>query len=103
MRGRTGRPGGRLKVISPGEQLTLGTLQVELFPVCHSIPDAVGLIIHTPVGTVVHSGDFKVDYTPVDNHISRTVPFYELDTGLYFDRETKFQGGNFRQSLEPRA
>jgi len=59
--------GARLKVISPGEQFTLGTFKVELFPVCHSIPDAVGLIIHTPVGTVVHSGDFKVDYTPVDN------------------------------------
>jgi ribonuclease J len=59
--------GARLKVISPGEQFTLGQFKVELFPVCHSIPDAVGLIIYTPVGTVVHSGDFKLDYTPVDN------------------------------------
>jgi ribonuclease J len=38
---------------------------VRFFHVCHSIPDAVGLVIHTPVGTVVHSGDFKLDYTPV--------------------------------------
>jgi len=37
---------------------------VEIFPVCHSIPAAVGLIIDTPVGIVVHSGDFKLDYTP---------------------------------------
>ena len=59
--------GAKLKVISPGEQFTLGQFKVELFPVCHSIPDAVGLIIYTPVGTVVHSGDFKVDYTPVDS------------------------------------
>lgn len=59
--------GARLKVISPGEQFTLGQFKIELFPVCHSIPDAVGLIIYTPVGTVVHSGDFKLDYTPVDN------------------------------------
>jgi len=59
--------GARLKVISPGEQLTLGKFKVELFPVCHSIPDSVGLIIYTPVGTVVHSGDFKLDYTPVDS------------------------------------
>ena len=59
--------GARLKVISPGEQFTLGQFKVEFFPVCHSIPDAVGLIIYTPVGTVVHSGDFKLDYTPVDN------------------------------------
>jgi len=59
--------GAKLKVISPGEQFTLGQFKVEFFPVCHSIPDAVGLIIYTPVGTVVHSGDFKIDYTPVDS------------------------------------
>lgn len=59
--------GARLKIISPGEQFTLGQFKIEFFPVCHSIPDAVGLIIYTPVGTVVHSGDFKLDYTPVDN------------------------------------
>ncbi|TET67594.1 MAG: ribonuclease J, partial [Dehalococcoidia bacterium] len=55
----------KLKVVAPGEQVTLGKFKVEFFPVCHSIPDAVGLIIDTPVGIVVHSGDFKLDYTPV--------------------------------------
>ena len=55
----------KLKVVSPGEQVTLGKFKIEFFLVCHSIPDAVGLIIHTPVGIVVHSGDFKLDYTPV--------------------------------------
>ena len=55
----------KLEVVSPGEQITLGKFKVEFFPVCHSIPDATGLIIHTPVGIVVHSGDFKLDYTPV--------------------------------------
>ena len=55
----------KLEVVSPGEQVTLGKFKVEFFPVCHSIPDATGLIIHTPVGIVVHSGDFKLDYTPV--------------------------------------
>ncbi|HEY82580.1 MAG TPA: ribonuclease J [Dehalococcoidia bacterium] len=55
----------KLKEVSPGEQVTLGKFRFEFFPVCHSIPDAVGLIIHTPAGVVVHSGDFKLDYTPV--------------------------------------
>ena len=55
----------KLKVMPPNGQFTLGKFRVEFFPVCHSIPDSVGLIINTPVGTVVHSGDFKLDYTPV--------------------------------------
>jgi len=63
---RRAHSGAKLKVITPGETFTLGRFKIEFFPVCHSIPDAVGLIIHTPVGTVVHSGDFKIDYTPVD-------------------------------------
>jgi ribonuclease J len=58
--------GAKLKVIPFGGQVTLGRFRVEFFPVCHSIPDAAGLIIHTPIGTIVHSGDFKLDYTPVD-------------------------------------
>jgi len=58
--------GAKLGVVPPGGQITLGKFKVEFFPVCHSIPDSVGLIIYTPVGTVVHSGDFKLDYTPVD-------------------------------------
>jgi len=58
--------GASLKVVPPGGDVTLGKFRVEFFPVCHSIPDSSGLIIYTPVGTVVHTGDFKLDYTPVD-------------------------------------
>jgi ribonuclease J len=58
--------GAKLKVIPFGSQITLGKFKVEFFPVCHSIPDAAGLIISTPIGTIIHSGDFKLDYTPVD-------------------------------------
>ena len=55
----------KLKVIPSNGQFTLGKFKVEFFPVCHSLPDSVGLIINTPVGIMVHSGDFKLDYTPV--------------------------------------
>ena len=65
LRERKAFSGTRLKTIPPGGQVTLGRFRVEFFPVCHSIPDSVGLIIHTPVGVVVHSGDFKLDHTPV--------------------------------------
>jgi len=58
--------GAKLKLVSPGMKVSLGKFTVEFFPVCHSIPDAVGLIISMPMGTVVHSGDFKLDFTPVD-------------------------------------
>ncbi len=49
-----------------GDTLDLGPFSVETFHVCHSIPDGVGLGINTPVGLIVHSGDFKFDHTPVD-------------------------------------
>ncbi len=54
-----------LKVVTPGSKVQLGDLAIEFFAVCHSIPDSVGLIIHTPQGIIVHSGDFKLDHTPV--------------------------------------
>lgn len=52
-------------VVDSESKVKLGSFTIEFFPVCHSIPDSVGLIIHTPVGIVVHSGDFKLDYTPI--------------------------------------
>jgi len=57
--------GAKLETIATGESFSLGKFRIEFFPVCHSIPDAVGLIINTPIGTIVHSGDFKIDYTPI--------------------------------------
>jgi ribonuclease J len=56
----------QLNVVKPGDSVKLGAFEVEFFHVCHSIPDGAGLIIRTPVGTLVHSGDFKLDQTPVD-------------------------------------
>lgn len=62
-------PEVELKTISVNDTLQLGCFKLEFFRVSHSIADAVGIAIHTPVGTVVHSGDFKIDHTPVDGGV----------------------------------
>jgi len=54
-----------LRIVEPGEQIQLGDFTAEFFRVAHSIPDACGIILHTPLGRVVHTGDFKLDHTPV--------------------------------------
>lgn len=56
----------RLNVIEPHEPFGIGKFKIEFFRVCHSIPDAMGVAIRTPLGTVIHTGDFKIDHTPVD-------------------------------------
>ncbi len=54
-----------LNIVTAGQRISIGGLfDVEFFHVCHSIPDAVGLAIRTPSGLVIHTGDFKFDYTP---------------------------------------
>ena len=57
----------KLNVVKQGQTIVLGKMRVEFIRSCHSIPDSVALAIHTPVGTVVHTGDFKIDYTPIDD------------------------------------
>ena len=57
----------KLKIVNQGQTITLGKIRVEFIRSSHSIPDAVALAIHTPAGTVVHTGDFKIDYTPIDD------------------------------------
>lgn len=60
----------KLNEVNPGETIKLGKhFKVEFIQSSHSIPDSVMLAIHTPVGTVLHTGDFKVDYTPMDGKI----------------------------------
>ncbi|MBQ3073450.1 MAG: ribonuclease J [Ruminococcus sp.] len=54
----------QLNEVKAGERIRLGCIEVEFIHVNHSIPDAVAVALHTPGGTVVHTGDFKVDYTP---------------------------------------
>ncbi len=56
----------KMHEITPSERFKLGHLSAEFFRVCHSIPDAMGIAIRTPLGIVIHTGDFKFDHTPVD-------------------------------------
>ncbi len=57
----------KLKIVNQGDKINLGKMKVEFIRSCHSIPDSVALAIHTPAGVIVHTGDFKIDYTPIDN------------------------------------
>ena len=69
---------GRLKQINAGQKIKLGCFQIEVIRTTHSIPDAVCLCIDTPVGKVFHTGDFKVDLTPVDGEPIDLAKFAEI-------------------------
>jgi ribonuclease J len=55
-----------LHEVHPGDVVDLGEISAEYFNVCHSIPDACGIALRTPAGLAIHTGDFKIDHTPVD-------------------------------------
>jgi ribonuclease J len=67
-----------LRCIRPREHIRLGGLEVEFIRVCHSIADGLGLAIQTPAGLVVHTGDFKLDQTPVDGKLTDLHRFADL-------------------------
>lgn len=54
------------RVVAPRDIVSFGSIQVQFFRVTHSVSDSVGLLIGTPAGTIIHTGDFKLDQTPVD-------------------------------------
>ena len=56
----------KLYTVKQGQTIKLGCFKIEFIQSCHSIPDSVMLAINTPVGTILHTGDFKIDYTPID-------------------------------------
>ena len=68
----------KLVEVAPRQTVKMGCMAVEFVRVNHSIPDAVGIIAHTPAGVVVHTGDFKVDYTPIEGGIMDLARLSEL-------------------------
>jgi len=64
--------------VRPREQVTIGPFGVEFIRVTHSMPDCVALAIHTPEGVIVHTGDFKIDQTPIDGNHFDVHRFAEL-------------------------
>ena len=72
--------GKRLVTVRPRDRVTVGPFSIEFIRVTHSIPDCVALAIHTPAGVVVHSGDFKIDQTPIDGQHFDVHRFAELGT-----------------------
>lgn len=89
--------GAELVVVKPRDVVDIGGFRVEFIRVTHSIVDGVGLGIETPVGRVVHTGDFKIDPTPVDNEVMDLRTFAEYgDRGtliLLSDSTNSAQGG----------
>ena len=73
-------PGDRLQTVKPRQRVTVGPFSIEFIRVTHSMPDCVALAITTPIGTIVHTGDFKIDQTPIDGQHFDLHRFAELGT-----------------------
>ena len=71
-------PGGRLHAVAPRDRVTVGPFTIEFLRVTHSMPDCVAVAVETPVGLLVHTGDFKVDQTPLDGEHFDVHRFAEL-------------------------
>ncbi|WP_296954719.1 ribonuclease J [uncultured Dialister sp.] len=67
-----------LHVVKSGDEFKAGSFKFGFFHVCHSIPDSCGIYLRTPIGTIVHSGDFKFDHSPVDGELTDMYKLAEL-------------------------
>lgn len=67
-----------LNMIETGKEYKIGCFKAGFFHVCHSIPDSCGIYFRTPVGVIVHTGDFKFDHTPVDGQLMDVHKLAEL-------------------------
>lgn len=90
-----------LNVFTPDDVLSLGCFKINFFRVNHSIPDGVGLAIETPAGMVVHSGDFKIDQTPVDGKVmdfSKLAHYGDRGVLLFICDSTNVEREGYTQS-----
>ena len=67
-----------LHVVKSGDEFKAGSFKFGFFHVCHSIPDSCGIYLRTPIGTIVHTGDFKFDHSPVDGEQTDMYKLAEL-------------------------
>src|SRR6187399_1213424 len=70
----------RFRTVKPRETVTIGPFRLEFLRVTHSIPDCLAVALHTPAGVIVHTGDFKIDQTPLDREFFDLHRFGELGT-----------------------
>ena len=71
------------RTIKPGDKISAGAFKLDFIRVNHSIPDAIAIAINTPIGTIIHTGDFKIDHTPVDGQVTEFNKFAEYgDRGV---------------------
>lgn len=71
----------RLKEIAPGKSIQLGPFNLHFVSVSHSIPDGVAVVIDTPLGRIIHTGDFKFDQTPLDSRATDICAFASMASG----------------------
>ena len=91
----------KLIEIKPGDSIQLGCFTVEFFSVNHSIPGAVGIFLQSPAGNVLHTGDFKLDQTPIDGvhtDFSALARFGDIGVDLMMSDSTNAQNSNFTPS-----
>lgn len=91
----------KLCEIKPGQSIKLGSITAEFFAVNHSIPDAVGVFFQSPAGNVLHTGDFKLDQTPIDGvrtDFSALSRFSQMGVDLMMSDSTNASNPNFTPS-----
>lgn len=91
----------KLVEIKPGDQIKLGCMTAEFFAVNHSIPGAVGVFLQSPAGNVLHTGDFKLDQTPIDGvttDFGALAKFSKIGVDLMMSDSTNAQSPNFTPS-----